>query len=258
MYIFTCKDCYEDMMSCIYVAWEQALQCGHDQIKLLKEPILQQTLFDEYIHVDYDEEKTKKVIRTIERKLSGRGLYYIQYASLSHAEDALDVMYHFLVKGLKIGPSFLDAYAQPEVMRMLEICRKVGNEAHFFREVARFTSMNDQVYVCHLEPKENVISLVARHFADRMPSEHFIIIDDNREYAVVHPKDGENYIRYLTKDEMKVLCQTEQYEDQYTDLWRAFFKNIAIKERKNPVCQRNMMPVWTRKHAVEFFDDTMQ
>lgn len=252
MFIFTCEDRFEDMMCCIYEAWKCALKNGHDNIVLRKEPVLQQTFFDEYIHVDYDPEKAQKVIRTIEDKLSNKGLYYIYYASLSHEEDALNTMYHFLVKGFKVGPGIFDCYAEPEVMRMFEIKRKVGNEAHFFREIARFTSMNDQVYVCHLEPKDNVIVLVANHFADRMPSEHFMIIDDKRCYGVVHPKDGENYIRYLTEGEMAILCQIENYEDTYTDLWRTFFKTIAIEERENPVCQRTMMPLWTRKHAVEF------
>lgn len=254
MYIFTCEDRYEDMMCCIYTAWEQALECGHENIKLMKEPIAQQTLFDTYIHVDYDADKAKKVIRTIERKMAYKGMYVTYYATLSHEEDALDVLYHFLVKAFKVGIDIFECYADPDVMRIFEIKRKVGNEAHSFREFARFTSMNNQVYVCHLEPKDNVIALVAHHFADRMPSEHFMIIDDNRRYAVIHPKDEENYIRYLTDEEMEVLCQTECCEDAYTDLWRTFFKAIAIQQRENPTCQRNLFPIWMRKHTTEFQD----
>ena len=105
--------------------------------------------------------------------------------------------------------------------------------------------------------------LVGRHFADRMPSEHWMIIDDNRKTACVHPKDGENYLRYLTDEEFQTLRKTEEYEDEYeeedseyedeyTDLWKTFFHAIAIDERKNYVCQRNLFPLWKRKHAVEF------
>ena len=128
----------------------------------------------------------------------------------------------------------------------------MGSEAHYFREFARFTSLDDKVYVCHLEPKNNVIMLVGEHFADRMPSEHWMIIDDNRRFSVVHPKDEEFYLRYLTDEEFETLCRSETFEDQYTDMWRSFFKTIGIKERKNASCQRNMFPIWMRKHAVEF------
>ena len=39
MKIFTCKDRLEDIMTCIYDAWSEALLIGHDQIQLKKEPI---------------------------------------------------------------------------------------------------------------------------------------------------------------------------------------------------------------------------
>ena len=61
MKIFTCKDRLEDIMTCIYDAWSEALQIGHDQIQLKKEPVFQQTIFDEYIHVDQDLSKAEKV-----------------------------------------------------------------------------------------------------------------------------------------------------------------------------------------------------
>ena len=193
MKIFTCKDRLEDIMTCIYDAWSEALLIGHDQIQLKKEPVFQQTIFDE------------------------------------------------------------QQYANPRVMRILELRRKVSNESHHFREFARFERLNSSnVYVSHLEPKSDVIMLVGRHFADRMPSEQWMIIDDNRKTACVHPKDGENYLRYLTDEEFQTLRKTEEYEDEYTDLWKTFFHAIAIDERKNYVCQRNLFPLWKRKHAVEF------
>lgn len=42
MKIYTCKDRLEDIMTCIYDAWIEALQIGHDQIQLKKEPIFRQ------------------------------------------------------------------------------------------------------------------------------------------------------------------------------------------------------------------------
>ena len=36
MYIFTCEDRFEDMMCCIYQAWEKALKVGHGCVRLEK------------------------------------------------------------------------------------------------------------------------------------------------------------------------------------------------------------------------------
>lgn len=52
-------------MTCIYDAWVEALRIGHEQIQVKKEPVFQQTMFDEYIHVDGDAKKAEKVIRSI-------------------------------------------------------------------------------------------------------------------------------------------------------------------------------------------------
>ena len=57
MKIYTCQDRLTDIMTCIYDAWSEALKVGHNQIGLKKEPIFQQTMFDEYIHVDGDPSK---------------------------------------------------------------------------------------------------------------------------------------------------------------------------------------------------------
>lgn len=239
-------------MTCIYDAWSYALDHGHGALRLEREPIYQQSLFDEYVHVDADREKTEKVVRSIKMQISGQAYMYVFYASLSEESDALQAIYNFLRVGFAVGNQVCVMYANPHVMRMLELKRRIGNESHYFREFARFTSLDNRVYVCHIEPKNNVALLVGEHFADRMPSEHWMIVDDRRKLAVVHPKDEENYMRYLTEEEFAVLSQTEAYEDRYTDMWRSFFKAISIKERENIACQRNMFPIWMRKHAVEF------
>ena len=176
----------------------------------------------------------------------------IYYASLSADENALQAIYDFLRVGFAIGSTVVEQYTNPHVMNLLELRRQVSNEAHHFREFARFQSLENQVYVSHLEPRNDVIMLVGNHFANRMPSEHWMIIDDNRKTACVHVKDGENYLRYLTDDEFSVLQKTESYEDEYTDMWKTFFHAISIEQRKNYVCQRNLFPIWKRKHAVEF------
>ena len=178
----------------------------------------------------------------------------VYYATLSAEEDALQAIYNFLRVGFAAGCRVLDYYTNPHVMRILELRRKVGNESHHFREFARFQSLNGKVYVSHLEPKSDVIMLVGRHFADRMPSEHWMIIDDTRKTACVHPKDGTNYLRYLTDAEFETLRKTEEYEDEYTDMWKTFFHAVGIKERENYICQRNLFPIWKRKHVVEFKD----
>ena len=228
MKVYTCEDRLTDIMTCIYDAWSEALRIGHNQIQLKKEPVFQQTLFDEYIHIDGDTSRAEKVIRSIRRSISEEAYLNVYYATLCADEDSLQAIYNFLRVGFAVGSTVLGQYTNPHVMKLLEIRRRVSNEAHHFREFARFQSLDSKVYVSHLEPKNDVIMLVGNHFSDRMPSEH------------------------LTDEEFETLRQTESYEDEYTDMWKTFFHAISIEQRRNYICQRNLFPLWKRKHAVEF------
>ena len=253
MTIYTCNDDFESMMTCIYDAW--ASRKGHSNVRLMKEPIEQLDLFSEYMHVDADLEKAQKVVSSIQRKISYEAYVYVSYAALSKEEDALDSIYRFLIMGFAKGNQVLSMLFYPPVMRILELKRNVANDANLMREFARFQSLNNQLYVSHIEPKNNVLLFVAEHFQDRMPSEHFMIVDDNRRLAAIHPKNEDFYIRHLTMEELEQLKKTEEIKDEITDLWCTFFHTIGIKERENRKCQRNLFPIWRRKHAVEFMQD---
>lgn len=92
--------------------------------KVKKRTGLQQTIFDEYIHVDGDTSKAEKVIRSIRRDISDEAYLYVYYASLSDEEDALQAIYQFLRVGFATGSSVLEQYANPSVMRIVELPEK--------------------------------------------------------------------------------------------------------------------------------------
>lgn len=251
MTVFTCEKQIESMFTCIYVAWEYALIHGHDQLRLEIEPVAQYTLFERYHHVERDMNKAEKVARSIQRKISFDAYMFIHYACLSK-EDMLDVIYRYLRIGFRVGKQINHMLTEPVVIQMMEIRRKVGNEIHYWREFLRFSSVDGNVYISHFEPKNDVITHVAPHFADRMPSEHWMIIDDTRGIAAVHPRNEQWYLVTLTEEEQERLKETEKYQDIFTDMWKTFFDTIGIKQRENRKCQNNLFPIWMRKHAPEF------
>lgn len=250
MTIFTCLDRFEDMMTCIYDAWASKL--GHKNIRLLIEPIGNLELFCEYLHVDADEKKTASVISSIQRKISFEAYQMVYRCAMSQLPEKLDVIYRFLLLGFAYGGKVVQMLQHPAVIAIFELNRKVLNEAHLFREFIRFTSMQDDVLVAHIEPKSDILTFLAPQFEDRMPSENWMIIDDNRKTAVVHPTDCEFYLTSLSEEEFQRLEVLEDKSDPFVELWKGFFETIGIKERKNYRCQRNHMPIWYRKHATEF------
>lgn len=250
MTIYSCLPEWEAMLTCIYEAWASGK--GHRNIRLELEPLGQYSLLDEYVHVDADADKAQKVIQSVCTKISDFFYQELAYASMAYESDVLDTIYHMMVLGFAYGPDALEMVHYKDAMRLAQIRKRVGNEAHAMLEFLRFHEVRKHVYVAHLEPKSRILPAIAPHFADRMPSEHWMIVDDVHRTAVVHPKDEAFYFRNLTDAEYEQLLETERENDVYTDLWKVFFDSIAIAQRKNPDCQRNLFPIWKRKHAVEF------
>ena len=97
MIVFTCYDTFDDMMTCIYDAW--AARLGHSNIRLQTEPLGNLELFCEYRHIDADREKVRKVIRSIQNKISYQAFYDVYAASLS-CESNKPVSYTHLTADL--------------------------------------------------------------------------------------------------------------------------------------------------------------
>lgn len=250
MTIYSCAHQWDAMLTCIYYAWTSRL--GHENIKLVFEPIEQMSLFNEYNHIDSETDKAEKVMTAVSQKISPLFYRELSYISMAYEDDVMDVIYHLMMLGFKFGPQALDMYQYRDVMRYREIKKRIESEVCRFKEVLRFHEVSKDVYVAHIEPKSQLIMAMGPIFSDRMPSEHWMIIDDIHKEAVVHPSDSMFYIKQLSETEYKSLLETEEANDNYTDLWKLFFDSIAIKERKNTRCQNNLFPLWARKHAVEF------
>lgn len=249
MIVFTCEDNFEAMMTCIYDAWASKL--GHKNIKLLAEPLGNLELFCEYRHIDADSLKAEKVIRAIRHKISPSAYHMVFRTAISCIDDKLDAIYRFLLLGFAFGAESVNMLANPYVARIFEINRRVGSETHYFREFIRFKEMKGKVYAATIEPKSDIVALLAPPFEDRMPSENWMIIDNNRRTALIHPKDERSYMTSLSDAEYERLTELENTNDPFIDLWKGFFASIAIEQRKNYKCQRNHMPLWYRKHVTE-------
>lgn len=250
MRVYICEDSLESKLCGIHAAMTSKIP--HQELQLVVGDVEQYSLLDSYVHVETNIETAGVVAKAIRDKISSYAYHQVAYASMSYESDALNVIYRVLLLGFKYGAAALNMVQYKDVMRFSQICHRMGKEVSRFQEVTRFHLVGNGFYVAHIEPKSKLIAALGPIFEDRMPSESFMIIDDVHKEAVVHPADERFYIRQLNEEEFSRLLETEQMNDSFTDMWRAFFDAIAIKERENPRCQMNLLPRWTRKHAVEF------
>lgn len=246
--IFQCEDSTQGILTAVYDAWASRRGHSHVKLQVLREDTLE--LFADYVTVQTDPEKAEKVRRTVIEKISSRAWEMVYRATLSEQEGKADDIYRFIVGGLHFGARVVDMLAEPVVMRMMEMNRAVGNEAHFYREFIKFKGGRRGILYSKLRPKNHVLFSVMYHFSDRFSGENFLLLDVGRNLAGIHPAGGRWYLTPMTEDQLDLL--NTGTEDEYADLFRTFFRTIAIEERINPKLQRNMFPLRYREFTIEW------
>lgn len=250
-HILQCEDSIEGIFTGVYEAWR--LKYGHDNttLELLERQDTPQ-LFAEYSRIVPDPEKAYKVLRTIREKGSGEIYRRLFYAACAGEADKADVIYRYFQVFLRMGNGVLNHLTNPAVVRIMELCRAVGNEEHHYRGFLRFIEIPDRILFARFEPKHDLVRLLMPHFEDRLPEERFIIWDVGRNLAGFHIPGKEVVYVYLDEEEKeRMLSYTEDNMDA-ENLWRAFTRHISIKERENRALQRNNIPLHFRTFMPEF------
>lgn len=242
-----CDESFDGIMTAVYNGWVMMNQGCVVHIHPGKD--YTPTFFSEFIPMETDLDKAVKVAESIRVKVSDRAYRMVYEACLHYDEDRVDVVFEFLKLAYPVGSRVTKMLGNPWVMRLMELSRKVSNEAHLFKEFLRFDELKGRVLYGKIEPKCDVLPFVAQHFGERFPEEDWIIYDTKRMRAAVHKHSMD--IIYVEGQDMEKLTEHMQKNDEYRQLWQIFFDTIGIEARKNPKCQQNHMPKWYRKYMTE-------
>lgn len=251
--IYQCEDSIEGIFTAIYDAWES--KYGHDNIRIdvkTKIYISNFELFSEYVDVDVNYYKASKVASSIQTKISHEAYVMIQEASLSDSIKKGDIIYRFLILGYSIGKNVVNYMSLESVMNLFQLSRNVNNESHHFLGFVRFSEIMNHILLSKISPKNDILPLIAPHFSDRLQGENFIIYDEVRNTAILHPKNEDWLYMNGTEFEIEELEKSSEEEVFFRDMWKIFFESISIKERKNLQLQRSNLPMRFRNQMIEF------
>lgn len=251
-YYLICEDSLEGIFSGVYDAY--LMKKPHEQIHLCLGEDENYRLFAVYRECPANEEKAAKVARTVVGKFGQEAYLSLCRAIASAKPDKAEAVYKTIVAGLSMNKpkEIMGNLVNPYVYRVFELARFVAHEAHFHVEFVRFQELENDILYSVIGPKSNIITFIMPHFADRLPLENFIIHDETRNIFAIHPAKGDWYLYTGTEllSEEKLQCSAG--EERYSELFCSFFHSIAIKERNNPILQRNMLPIRYRKYMTEF------
>jgi len=200
-----------------------------------------------YINIITDGEKAKKVYDAIIQKISYDALSNVYYAFLSEQPGCEMSIFNYIRLGFKIGKSIDDYLSKDIVLGIHDLSTKVNRERHAMLGLIRFVELDRGLLYAKFGPKYNVLSLVSPHFAKRLASEKWVIFDENRELASIF--NGEEW--YITEIKLQNDFEISDKEKLFQSLWKNYFDNISIKERKNLKLQQKNMPKRYWKYLTE-------
>ena len=250
-----CEDSIEGIFTAIYEAY--AMRTDHNRIALQVGDIDNYRLFCEYIPITTDIDKVNKVSGTLKRRLGDEVFRILCYALAAEEADKATAVYRTVVLGLSLsdGRKVLERLADDNVRIVSELYRRVWNETHHLMGFVRFQELENHILFAKIGPKSNVITLLADHFADRLPLEHFVIYDEIRSIFLIHPAKKE---WFCVTGETLDTAFTKKYsdkEEEYQEMFRHFCHKIAIKERENLELQKQMLPLRFQHYMTEFMGE---
>ena len=143
--------------------------------------------------------------------------------------------------------------ADDDCNRTFSLARSAGREEDHLCGFLRFTEVQGGILYAKIGPKNNLMTFLMPHFADRFPMENFIIYDDNRGIFGIHPAGKAWYLTYgLEADLNEEALAVSEGERQIQELFSHFCRTIAIKERENKKLQQNMLPLRFQEYMPEF------
>lgn len=247
-----CNDDVTGLFSALYDAWKY---CRHNcEVEIAFHGCMEAKLFCDYVESEASEEKALAVERLIQNHLGGISYRMLYHAALSHDKNKGNAIWGTMIaaRNMKDSTKVMDNLTNPSVEKVFELYRQVSNEAHFFKEILRFRELESGILFAQIEPKSQILTLIAPHFENRLPLENWMIYDKTHKAFVVHEAKRQ-WVHVLgAQISEKKLERVSDQELEIQQLWKGFFRSISIKERESHERQRLHFPIWYRKNAVEF------
>lgn len=237
-------DSLEGVLCAVFAAYERKER----PVEVGPEQGMQLAFGQEAVKIFSDSVKAERVAAGFERKL-GRGAYArLWTCALSSDPDRHSILYRYMRGVFDTGRRFALNLAHDDVLAYEKIHKAVSSEAHYHKEFARFSEMENGVYYSKITPKNNIISLVMPHFVERFSIQPMLLHDPVHELCAVY--DMKSWYLIATS-ELNVPAPTAEEKD-YRRLWKRFYDAICVEGRENPKCRRTHLPMRYWKNMTEF------
>ena len=215
--------------------------------QILGDADLRPLFYDAVLKVVTDEMKAQRVWRGLQKKLSKEACGMLSLVFLSEERDMELLLFRYVQKAFAATKSIEVNFADEDVLQCTKIYRLVSREAERMRMFVRFQKTSDGIFFAPIEPRYNVLPLVADFFTDRFGDQKWVIYDVQRNYGLFYDLKKTEEISFDKLDFNQKTgklndAQAAVDENLFQTLWKNYYKSTTIKERLNPKLHRQMLP----------------
>ncbi|MGV8096192.1 MAG: TIGR03915 family putative DNA repair protein [Mangrovibacterium sp.] len=216
-------------------------------VDICREKAFQENLFIGKLYIPCDEQKADRVWKALKAKLHRNNKNMPFFAFLSEEPDIEMKLYRFIRRMFDSKKSIETDYGDQDVLELRKIERKVMQEAMRIQQFVRFQETRDGLFFAPIEPAYNVLPFTTHHFRTRFADQKWLIYDMKRDYGFFYDLSHTHEVvlteKLFSPLNGKVPVHLAKEEERiYQALWKDYFNQITIKERKNLRMQRQHMP----------------
>jgi probable DNA metabolism protein len=243
MTIFFYDKTFEGLLSAVFDAFS---------LKMFPEKLLPAgdiiPMFAEKTHtVVIAEEHSKRVWQALEKKIRKNACNMLVYVWLSELEGSDELLFRYICKIFASTRKIACDFGDADILEVEKIARKVSHEAQYLKQFVRFQKAADNIFFAPVNPIYNALPLTIAHFTDRFSDQQWVIYDLRRKYGYYYDLHATKEITFADDDHLLSGKLDESLmagdEKLFQDLWKGYFKAMAIKERINPRLHKKNMPV---------------
>jgi probable DNA metabolism protein len=242
---------FDGLLTCVFEAFSRK----EFPQKIVGENI-QLPLFTGSFTVITDETKADRVLKALKEKISESAIDMLFVDYLSEIEDIEMILFRYMQKALTSQSGIEMNFADPDVLELSKIYKKVSREEERMRQFIRFRKTVDGIFFAVIDPAYNVLLLSLQFFQNRFADQPWVIYDVKRKYGLYYDLKTVETFQFEHMDAVTATGRLtpeklDDYELAFQDLWKNYLEAITIRERKNLRLQRQLMPKRFWKYLVD-------
>ena len=241
---------YDGTFEGLLTALAEALVQAPADAEFASAALAQPSLWQRSFRVDPSPARAEAFFRRVREEISPGAAGRLASCWAAEKPRIEPILLEYVRLGLQHGAAVDRLHTSAAVRQVALTAARVGGEIHRLHGLLRFRHLADGSFYGPIAPDANIAPAVAWHFRQRLAAEKWVIHDTRRGLGVFWDRQRLEVLDIAgapggtsgSDPALETTGMLHEDETLYQDLWRTYYRTVAIPERRNLELQRRCMP----------------